>query len=254
MICGKASQWVHELLQKGTVLTVELVTSKGIYADLCGHKILLCSNEFGMIPNGISLESMPQLAQGQQIPCKDVRVTVADYDTSVWNGDVAGLTQCLSEDPGTGFGLLLTKQPLPPQCEIAKPLLQKLLEAVLEDDRMVMENSVLGLLGLGKGLTPSGDDVLAGLAYGLRHSPVRYRPAVVHFTQVIRENAHRLTNAVSADYLCAVAGDQPFERLAEAWRDPGTYGKKLMEIGSNSGREMLLGLLIAACIVKSLER
>lgn len=252
MICGKAPQWVHALVQQGTAITVELVTSKGVYVDLCGHKILLCSNEFGMIPNGISVEGALQLTQGQQIACKDIQIAVAENDTAVCIGDPDGLAQCLKKDPGTGFGLLLTKEPLPPQCAVAKPLLQQLYDAILKDDRTLMQNSVFGLLGLGKGLTPSGDDVLAGLTYGLRHSPARHRPAVECLTQLLKANAHRLTNAVSADYLCAVADDQPFERLADAWREPVTYGLKLMEIGSNSGREMLLGLLIAAYIVQKI--
>lgn len=252
MIRGKASQWVYALVQQGTEATVELVTSKGVYVDLCGHKILLCSNEFGMIPNGISVEGALKLTQGQRIACKDMHIAVAENDTAVCIGDPDGLAQCLKKAPGTGFGLLLTKQPLPPQCTVAKPLLQALYDAILKDNRTLMQNSVLGLLGLGKGLTPSGDDVLAGLTYGLRHSPVRDRPSVEYLTQLLKANAHKLTNAVSADYLCAVADDQPFERLADAWRDPGAYGPKLMKIGSNSGREMLLGLLMAACIVQKI--
>ncbi len=252
MIRGTAPKWVYALLQKDTAATVELVTSKGVYADLCGHKILLCSSEFGVIPNGISTESPLRLAEGQQIACEDIQVTVAEDDTAICIGDPVAMLQCLRKDPGTGFGLLLTKQPLQPQCAVAKPLLQELYGAILKDDRQMMQNSVLGLLGLGKGLTPSGDDVLAGLIYGLRHSPVRDRSAVVYLAQLLKENAHRLTNAVSADYLCAIAGDQPFERLADAWRNPLCCGPRLMEIGSNSGREMLLGLIIAACIAQEI--
>lgn len=252
MIRGIAPKWVCALLQEGSTATVELVTSKGVYVDLCGHKILLCGSAFGVIPNGVSVQSPLQLVQGMRIACKDIQVTVAEDDTAICMGNSALMLQCLQNDPGTGFGLLLTEQPLPPQCVVAKPLLQKLYDSILKDDRQTVESSVFGLLGLGKGLTPSGDDVLAGLIYGLRHSPVREQPIVVYLAQLLKENAHRLTNGVSADYLCAVVNDQPFERLSDAWRKPLCCGPRLMEIGSNSGREMLLGLIIAACIVQKI--
>jgi Protein of unknown function (DUF2877) len=47
--------------------------------------------------------------------------------------------------------------------------LRRLEAAVRTRDTRIAEEATLGLLGLGQGLTPSGDDVLAGMLVGLHH-------------------------------------------------------------------------------------
>lgn len=255
---GIAPGHIVDLLKKGNIATVELITSKAAYVELCGFRVQLCSNEFGVISNGISIDGQLQLSQNQKIPCgngklilPDVEIQVFDAqnDTAICTPDYAAALQALKNDPGTGFGLLLTDRPLPPECQIASPLLQKLYTAIMDYDRAAMRSSIISLLGLGKGLTPSGDDVLAGLIYGLRHSPLRNTNATVALCGTVQDYAHKRTNAVSADYLIAMTIDAPFERLKKGFDCP----EKLMEIGSNSGRELLLGRLMAARLIENCE-
>lgn len=242
---GVAPEHIIKLLKQGTVATVELVTSKATYVELCGRRVQLCSREFGVIPNGISVDSLPKLSVGQTLSCGDIQVTAAKQDPDVCSADYTAALNCLKADPGTGFGLLVTDRELPPECQIAQPLLKGLYAGILKVDTVAMEPNILGLLGLGKGLTPSGDDVLAGLIYGLRHSPLREERETVFLLETAQNYATERTNAVSADYLRAMTADAPFERLKNGFDCP----KKLMEIGSNSGRELLLGRILAAHIV-----
>lgn len=249
-----APEHIVALLKKGHTATVELVTSKGTYVELCGHKVLLCSAEFGVVPNGISLDRPLQLQQNQKISCgdgrlMDLQVVAAQRDTALCTHDHGAALQALKNDPGTGFGLLVTDRDLPPECQIAVPLLKKLYGAILNEDPEAVGASAIGLLGLGKGLTPSGDDVLAGLIYGLRHSALRGATATAALCKAVQDYAHKRTNAVSADYLMAIIMDAPFERLKNALDCP----EKLMEIGSNSGRELLLGRIMAARLIKCME-
>lgn len=249
---GIAPGHIVDLLKKGNIATVELVTSKAAYVELCGFHVQLCSSEFGVIPNGISVDGRLRLSLGQKIPCRnglllDIQVTAAKKDAAICTPDFTDALNCLKRDPGTGFGLMVTDRKLPTVCQIAKPLLKGLYTAIINEDTQAMEANILGLLGLGKGLTPSGDDVLAGLMYGLRHSPLREKQEVAFLLKAVQKYAPKRTNAISADYLLAITLDAPFELLEQAFYRP----EKLMEIGSNSGRELLLGRILAAYIVKT---
>ena len=121
---------------------------------------------------------------------------------------------------------------------MALPHVQALLQALKEENAADIYTSVSSLLGLGPGLTPSGDDLLSGLLYGLRHSSARDSLACTNLTNAIRELAAERTNAVSADYLMAITVDAPFDRMAAAWTDISVGAGELIQIGSNSGSEM----------------
>ena len=53
---------------------------------------------------------------------------------------------------------------LPPEIE---SYLQQLLKGIADGDEVMGRTAVLGLAGRGGGLTPTGDDVLMGVLYGL---------------------------------------------------------------------------------------
>ena len=114
----------------------------------------------------------------------------------------------------------------------------------------------MGLLGLGPGLTPSGDDTLCGLLYGLLRSSYGERAIMKTLAQVICREADGRTHPVSAAYLKAIAEGAFFGRLEEAWgsitgrRESDFDG--ILEVGSSSGGDLLLGLLLAGKI--DLER
>jgi hypothetical protein len=131
---------------------------------------------------------------------------------------------------------------------MALPHVQALLQALKKENTADIHKSVSFLLGLGPGLTPSGDDLLSGLLYGLRHSSARDSLACTNLTNTIRELAVERTNAVSADYLIALVNDAPFDLMAAAWEDPAGGAARLMQLGHNSGGEMLLGLMCAGML------
>lgn len=267
---GTAPIHICALLSTARTGTVEMVNSRGIYIELANRRILLCGSDFGTVPNGIVLDKwsiLPTLLQvGQPVrtgggllrfPFGKVHLHLqaVPNDTAVSVPPQKGLKAALAlleQNPGTGLAALARplfgKPPLPLDllCETALPRIEGLLAALEAHEPSRIELYTKNLLGFGLGLTPSGDDVLAGLMYGLRHSPQRETPGVVTLTTCIQALAMQRTNAVSADYLTALANDAPFERLAQTWRDPIAGAPALLKIGSNSGGEMLLGLLLAA--------
>jgi hypothetical protein len=250
-----------------------MVNSHGIYLLLEDRYLLLCHSRFGTVPNGMSLEqwdSLPSLletAQPVQVENGMLRFPAAVFrlqlrsvpvDTQLLlpsrEGLQAGIRILAANAKPTGLSSpvfpLFEGQTLPmnPYCQMALPYVQQLLRSLQKENMSGIEEAVSAILGLGPGLTPSGDDLLSGLLYGLRHSPARDTAVCEMLGNAIRRNAGERTNAVSADYLMAIAGDAAFDFMAAAWADPSTGAARLMQIGSNSGGEMLLGLLIAAAI------
>ena len=146
---------------------------------------------------------------------------------------------------------------LDPLCTLALPRLKQLRQGLLEEDPTATEAGARDLLGLGPGLTPSGDDVLCGLVYGLLRSPCAQEQGVKALVNTVCREAEHRTHPVSAAYLQAIAGGEAFGRLEEAWqilkgqRD-GTFDP-LLEVGSSSGGDLLLGLLLAASICMERE-
>jgi hypothetical protein len=124
------------------------------------------------------------------------------------------------------------------------------MEGLQEEKKDVIDSGVKTLLGLGPGLTPSGDDVLCGLLWGLRHSSLAGRKGVRILVDAVCRESGGLTHPVSAAYLKAIARGEVFGRLAWAWsyltgaEETGLH--ELLEVGSSSGGDMLLGLLLAA--------
>lgn len=259
-----------------------MVNSAGIYFTLGETVYLLCDEKWGVTPIGVSLESFPavvqklRLAPGQPVEMGDTlrfpggeirleRWTVAEEncipDPEKCRKAAETLASC-----GKSAGLSPLCRPLLLGqaaegnlfCRQAEEPLTRLLDALTAGKTGPIPAAVSALLGLGVGLTPSGDDVLTGLLYGLRRAGLGDAPVVQCLREAVAALAPERTSRVSAAYLLAIAGGAPFGRLEDAWRglDRGFPGKEraLLEIGSNSGSEMLLGLLLAAKCAAEMEK
>lgn len=255
---------------------VEMVNSRGVYLQLGARHILLCHSRFGIVPNGVAVDGWdrlyPLLATGQPVQAEKQKIrfpsgTLAlesiPKDTRILCPEEeslrAGIHFLCTQAKETGLSSLvypLFTQQTPKlnlYCDMALPYVQALLQALREESASHIYESVSSLLGLGPGLTPSGDDLLSGLLFGLRHSSARDSLACTNLTNTIRELAVERTNAVSADYLMAITEDAPFDRMAAAWADLAKAAE-LLEIGNNSGSEMLLGLLCAGSVLPNLQK
>lgn len=118
-----------------------------------------------------------------------------------------------------------------------------------------LHSACLPLIGLGRGLTPSGDDVLNGLLLYFNRWPglCPLPPGGLEaLNQIIRAESHRRTTSLSANLLelaCQGSGD---ERLVSAvdgliTGSPGMdqWLPDLLSYGSSSGGDALLGMAIA---------
>lgn len=134
--------------------------------------------------------------------------------------------------------------------EAVRDLLDATQRSTLKDD-----SSVRALIGLGSGLTPSGDDLLAGYVAGLWCS-VRDKSERAQFIAVLGETIIRLshkTNDISRTYLYHAVRGQVGSRLANLaesicrGEDPERLldlAEAAMRIGHSSGMDTVTGLLL----------
>ncbi len=169
----------------------------------------------------------------------------------------AGALICSKQlETANSQGLLrwLLDQPLPFPLEHARPRFDAVREALTRNDAAAFEAAALRLLGLGHGLTPSGDDFIGAIFFALANAPREaWRADMPAMQARIHEAAQTATNAISAallDDLMAGASYRALHELLAALQDGGAATihhttQALLRVGASSGADMLAGLLLA---------
>lgn len=264
--------------KKGEVL---LVTSSGVYLRFGEQIVLLSDQSWGVLPIGIGLENFshtvhllrmqqgePVTVSGECLRFRSGTIRLVPQEStreSAYTGspqihrirqaaeDLAALRRerglsMLVESlvPGRASEKLQKENPY---CAYARTYLIRMSIALQTGDSSEIRSCAEKLLGLGPGLTPSADDCLLGMLYVFRALPRKAPKGARLFRQWIGQECDRCTNQISAAYLKAIIAGAPFERMEQVFRglcgEESLETSKLTEIGSTSGSEMLLGMLIA---------
>lgn len=129
--------------------------------------------------------------------------------------------------------------PKPLPAPFAQPVRQ-LLQAIHQQDEAQVQEMVTFLAGRGTGLTPTGDDLLVGVLYGLWVHDLAEK-----WAGLIVETAVPRTTTLSGAFLQAAGQGE----AVQAWHDVvnGTPNaiQKLQAIGHASGKEMWAGFCLA---------
>ena len=136
----------------------------------------------------------------------------------------------------------------------ARAHMARVAQAACGGDMDGVAAAIAGLIGLGAGLTPSGDDFLAGIAFATRLGEAAYAGARPHgqaIRDAIRAAASLRTNRVSAALLRDATQGFGFRAMHElsaalaARRDEDAVqaARRLSAIGHSSGWDLLVGLL-----------
>jgi hypothetical protein len=150
-----------------------------------------------------------------------------------------------------GFGSLLVRRSPQFPLDRAMPLVRALGAAIGREDPRAAFAPACSLLGLGAGLTPSGDDLVGGVLFGRRFLRPADRRWVLLGRRLSREIGSR-SHAVSAALFCDLAAGRSFAPLHEI-ADALVTGDEaaavsaaqaLVAIGHSSGWDMLTGFLI----------
>ncbi len=159
----------------------------------------------------------------------------------------------------THIGLLgwLAGQRLVFPLELALPRLHAVARALRAQDLAAFEAAALRVLGLGHGLTPSGDDLLGGILFTLVHAPTlsnaAWRSAMPGLRARIRRAAESATNPISAALLDDLMRGSSYRVLHEVFDafqsgEPGRITEavdRLLRLGASSGGDMLAGVFLA---------
>ncbi len=140
---------------------------------------------------------------------------------------------------------------------IQKPLRQifKIQAAIRRGELNTMPEMLFPLMGMGSGLTPSGDDFILGLLLSLNRGIDSTKPddTLAHLNQLVTTAAYQKTTTISANLIeCAAAGLAD-ERLTLVI-DNALFGytqslskltNGLLNWGNSSGADALVGMLTA---------
>ncbi|HYM67999.1 MAG TPA: DUF2877 domain-containing protein [bacterium] len=177
------------------------------------------------------------------------RCLVAAYQTAVGASPNASLARLLPH---------LQEEDLPaPMQEIthfprSHALIAGLVDALAQRNRRSLKVVTSSLAGLGPGLTPSGDDFLAGVlvALALAHEQ-RPDPVLAEIAGLLVETAAPRTHEISAAYLRAAYAGEVSDRwhpligaiAAGDAAGAGAAARGVTEIGETSGADMLAGFI-----------
>ena len=155
----------------------------------------------------------------------------------------------LGEPRGLGAMLVGATPGFP--LDLARPRVRALAAAYRADDHEGVRRASRALLGLGTGLTPSGDDLVGGALFGrllVAPDAARWRAIGAALAVEARRASHVISAALLAD-LAAGASFAPLHATAEALAraDDGAAVASagvLAALGHSSGWDMLTGLVI----------
>ena len=153
-----------------------------------------------------------------------------------------------------GFGVLLAARPLRFPLDLALARLRALAASVAEDNATAFESAALPLLGLGLGLTPSGDDFVGACLFARRLrddflSSPSWQEAATNLTRAAAVRSNSISAALFGDLACGAAY-APLHELAAALRCSDAAllaaARALTAIGHSSGWDMLTGFMLGA--------
>ena len=141
----------------------------------------------------------------------------------------------------------------------ALPRVVRLGRAFRSEDKNSLTDAITELIGLGPGLTPSSDDMLAGLVllcvlYAKNSGRARRASRLIAL--VTAEEARGRTTVLSEEYLMQAAsgrGNEPVMRLCAALltgerESVERETRRVLAIGETSGTDTVLGIVLGTML------
>lgn len=271
----------HASLARSGAAAVIGVTSRGIFLLAEGQQVIFLSYEPFSSPLTVNLPgASPHLstiangdaahlsADGIFFPKQQINIQVPPH--TLWQPPPPATTESsrtAAQRRLRRVAVLVARQPrglsawLPvvmaesaPLPEAESDLLLPLLKSLADNEAQIILPRLLPLLGYGRGLTPSGDDLLLGwLLAHTRWGAILPPPHRFSWLadSVVREAKSR-TTSISANLIAAAAAGMADERLLTALDgiltgtpDEETCAANLLQLGSSSGVDALVGIALA---------
>jgi hypothetical protein len=213
---------------------------------------------FSLVGAETWIPATPAASWQPTIVLQNLAALTREARTRAARGGLQALLPVLAE---TGAGSGWTGPGPSPLVRMALPSIAALAEwletglARPQEHAPVPMSAVEALIGLGPGLTPSGDDCLGGVLVALRHLGAS-EPANRLATAVL-SRAERRTHDISRAHLAAAAGGEglaPLHAMLSSLCTPGALDmheslSAIDTIGHTSGWDALVGVALATAIV-----
>lgn len=255
LLPAAASRGVQHLLEGPRKPGVLLgVSSHAAWVQAGGHVIVLSGPGAVRLPNGVTVAEPTEVVRsqsGDRCVVGDGRLEIGEVKASVarWWDPRPSLEPTSPADLEARCVDARTRFECPND-EGLRPSLQS-------NDPAAVRHAMCALLGKGEGLTPEGDDVLAGMLAGLRLlGPAVGKPGaggmLAAVAPIVLTEAPFRTTALSAALLRhAVAGEvaDPVAAFLQALTGRGSMDEAadgLHTMGNTSGVATACGILLAA--------
>lgn len=261
--CGKHAATALLQYRSAEILGIY---SAGIYLLFGDELVLIYDSTKNSVPFGIGIENYPALRDAIS---GDDTVTMENSKLYIGNECIlpteAEVRRCslprfpekdtaeraaklLREKKQTGFACLTGGETTDPYAKRAKECADGLFYALKSGNTAELEDCTARLVGLGGGLTPSGDDLLCGILYALYYCEGTKSKATELAAAV--EKAKKNTNIISRRYLESAARGEYFGLVAEFASallsdDAEPALDALLTVGSSSGGDIAAGMLLA---------
>jgi hypothetical protein len=239
-----------------------------IRTELEPHVIAVLTGQAARLPNAMVLTTpLPHVAAGDEAAIGDGSIEVGSHILRArrwWNpapplGPVAPVRLAAAAPAMARICAASSRRPGLEHNGAADLLAEGCAAGSLADTLIAAEQ----LVGLGPGLTPSGDDVLAGLLIALRHlgqasGTSRAVRLADWLAAAVTFDARTRTTPISATLLhCAARGEAGAEILAVLRGIAGRQGLepallRLLRLGHTSGADLAWGLRIGLDAVLAL--
>ena len=233
-ITSRAQRWLHQ------ARTIRLLHDFDTVCNLVNQEGNVLSVQSSDLPMGpFSL----QISAGNFVQLDWYRPLIIDPQRNLWVGDQAiSISQAEVWRPKPNWHLFDPAQTIQLDHKIdeeLKQIFQKLIAGLQNNDAVRVVHAAERLAGRGSGLTPTGDDLLMGVMYGL------WVLGQSEWLNMLESTAVDRTTTLSAAFLaCASAGE-----ATEPWHDlvagrPRAV-ETILEIGHTSGADALFGFVNA---------
>ncbi len=182
----------------------------------------------------LSSATIVNLAPVDKIPHKNRHELYKKFSHIIQQSDTQGFDSIFQISPNVERDLVLT---------VAETKIHTADTLFHKQDYHQAANVISELVGLGIGLTPSGDDFLCGILAGYHIQGLEDSPEALCLKTAIRENLFR-TNEISRAFLtCSLEGHFS-QAVNELWNNPDieTITQMFRAIGHSSGMDTLCGI------------
>lgn len=251
-IIGKISQALYLKLPEGIEhLNIIGLFSKGIYFENKYLTLMFHNSLYGLIPFGIAISNFEEIIKDikensnveinkEYLKIDDlyIELNVEDYVLDSYNK--------LDDD----LFIKIAKEKLK---ETDKGIFKNIIDDYFEENiysirlrQGLKDNDISQIVGLGPGLTPSGDDFLLGYLMEM----ISIDKDIDDLKKRLREIIYTNTNHISCLYYGAILNNESFSLFDEVIyaKDVDSLNKaidKLFMVGSNSGVDILCGIVYA---------